>query len=463
MNKNDNKQFIAEIIGEYASHCGYRDLPERTLYLSKIYILDTIGCIIGASQEPQSKILAETLKNEGGNKHSTAISQGFKTSSLNAALLNGTMGHIYDYDDVHCLGGTHTSVAVLPAVLALGEKLHVSGKELLKSYIVGMEVAIRIGEAFLGKSFFQGFQATGVSGVFGAAAGCATMMKQSSKQITYALGLAGSFSSGIMEGVAEGSWQKPLQPGHAAMSGLLCASLSSMNFIGARTIFEGNDGIIRAFSYKNEYDFTPITRELGIKWEIENTSIKKNASCRFGAPSVDCALDLYGKGVRSDNLEAIVARVASIAIDKLTKPTERKMKPVTPIDAQFSLPYMIAVSICKNRAGKKEFWGSTLEDPEILKLMKKITWEVNEEADRQYPKKYIAELEAKLTDGTIVKAYADHPKGDPENPMTMSEVKDKFCDLTDNILSIRKQKQIIHTIMDLANQEDISTLLRHMR
>ncbi len=460
---DDKQEFIAEILSKFVAGCRYEDIPERTVELSKIFILDTLGCIIGASQEPQSKILSGVLKNEGGNKESTAVLQGFRTSSLNAALLNGMMGHIYDYDDVHCLGGTHTSVAVLPAVLALGEKLRISGKDLLKGYIVGTEVAIRVGEAFLGKSFFQGFQATGVCGVFGAAAGCAAILKQKSRQVTYALGLAGSFSSGVMEGVAEGSWQKPLQPGHAAMSGLLCANLSSMDFLGARTIFDGNDGIVRAFSYKNEYDLSRITKELSSKWEINNTSIKKNASCRFGAPSVDCALDLYEKGVRSSNVESIVARVASIAIDKLTKPTERKMKPVTAIDAQFSLPYMIAVSICRNRAGKKEFWGKVLEDPEILTLMKKITWEVNEEANRQYPKAYIAELEARLLDGTRVKAYADHPKGDPENPMTMSEVENKFRDLTDGILSAKKQEGIIHATMNLEYQEDISPFIRRMR
>jgi len=460
---NNKQKFVAEILGEFVAGCRYKDIPDKTVELSKILILDTLGCMIGASREPQSKILSSVLKSEGGNKECTAILQRFRTSSLNAALLNGMMGHIYDYDDVHCLGGTHTSVAVLPAVMALSEKLHVSGKEFLKCYIIGSEIAIRVGEAFLGKSFFQGFQATGVCGVFGAAAGCAAILKQKSRQIIYALGLAGSFSSGVMEGVAEGSWQKPLQPGHAAMSGLLCANLSSMNFLGARTIFDGNDGIVRAFSYKNEYDLSRIVKDLGIKWEIDNTSIKKNASCRFGAPSVDCALELYQKGVRSNNVESIVARVASIAIDKLTKPKERKMKPITAIDAQFSLPYMIAVSICRNKAGKKEFWGKTLEDPEILRLMKKISWEENEEANLQYPKAYIAELEARLLDGTLVKAYSDHPKGDPENPMTIGEIEDKFCDLTEGILSAKKQKSIISAILNMEYQEDISNFMRQMR
>ena len=170
---------------------------------------------------------------------------------------------------------------------------------------------IRVGETFLGKSYYQGFHPTGTCGVFGAAAACAALLELNAKQTTYALGLAGSFTSGTQEWSTEGSWQKPLQAGHPAMFGVLCALLAQKNFIGARTVFEGPNGFIRAHSFKDIFDYGRITKQLGKKWEMVDTSIKVHACCRFSGPVADCALDLYRQGVRSKNVKSIVAKSAT--------------------------------------------------------------------------------------------------------------------------------------------------------
>ena len=147
---------IAEVLGEFVVSQKYEALPKETIEKAKMLILDVIGCIVGASKEEQSEALLEVLKDKGGEPESTVFARGFKTSATNAALLNGTMGHIFELDDDHRLALMHSSVVVLPAVFALGEKLKVSGKELIRAFILGSEVMIRVGESYLGEVTVQG-------------------------------------------------------------------------------------------------------------------------------------------------------------------------------------------------------------------------------------------------------------------------------------------------------------------
>jgi 2-methylcitrate dehydratase PrpD len=449
---------IAEVLAEFMVHQRYEDLPPETMEKVKQYIVDLIGCTVGASREAQAQALLDVLKKEGGNPESSVLAHGFKTSVMNAALLNGTMGHIMDFDDDHREGTMHPTAVVFPAVFALGEKMKVSGKELMRALILGLEVMIRVGESFLGKSYYQGFHPTGTCGVFGAAAGCAMLLGLDAKRTTYALGLAGSFTSGTQEWSTEGSWQKPLQAGHPAMFGVLSALLAEKGFIGARTVFEGPNGFIRAHSFKDIYDYGRLTDTLGKKWEMMDTSIKVHACCRFGGPVADCALDLYKQGVRAKDVQRIVAKVSDFTIRVLCTPPEPKYRPITHVDAQFSLPYTIAVAICKNKTGPGEFKEEVLGDPEVLKLASKITWELDPEAEKVYPKAYPATVVVTLSDGREFVSHVDYPRGDPENPVTMQDIVKKFNSLTERYFDQGRREKIVEQIKGMEKIDDLAKI-----
>ncbi len=449
---------IAEVLAEFVVHQKFEDLPKQAVEKAKVFSLDLVGCMIGASREQQAQILVEVAKAEGGNPQSSVVAQGFKTSSMNAALINGLQGHIFDFDDDHREGVMHSSVAVFPAILAVAERLRASGKDLVRAFILGSEVMIRVGESFLGRSQMKGFHTTGTCGVFGATAGSASLLGLDAAQTAYALGLAGSFASGVMKWRREGSWQKPLQPGHAAMCGILAASLGEKNFLGARSIFEEPDGVIKLFSFQDQYDFIPITKDLGEKWEMADSSIKVHACCRFAATAVDCALDLYRQGVRAKDVKGIVAKADHETINGLCYPSEVKRRPVTHVDAQFSLPYAIAVALCKNRSGVDEFRKEVLGDPDVLALVDKVTWEVDPEAEKVYPKAYPTTVVATLYDGRTFESHFKYPKGDPENPASMEEIVNKFTLLTQKYVDQKKRKQIVDEFNRLEKIDDISVL-----
>ena len=463
MQSRDQAKRLAETIAEFLVNERYEDLPKEAIKKVKEFTLDVIGCTVGASDQPQIKALTQVLVAEGGNPHASVFAHGFKTSMMNAALFNGTMGHAFDFDDDHREGTMHPSVAVFPAVFAVGERRGAPGKEFLRSFILGLEVMIRLGESLLGKSYYQGFHPTGTCGVFGAAAACATIMGLDPLRTKYAIGLAGSFSAGTQECTGEGAWQKPLQAGHPAMGGVLAASLAAQSFIGAGTVFDGPYGLIKALSYKDQYDYSRITETLGKKWEMTETSIKVHACCRFSGPVADCALDLYKQGVRAKDVKWILAKVGEFTVKMLCYPEERKRKPVTHVDAQFSLPWATAVAISKNRTGIYEFRGEVLQDPEVLELAQKLRWEIDPAAEAMYPKAYPSTLIAELNDGRTFTAHVDYPKGDPENPATKEEIMGKFHILTEKFFDRERRERIIDAVgrlESMANIRELADLVR---
>jgi len=463
MDTRRNGKRLAEVLAEFVVQKKFESLPPETVDKAKEFSLDLIGCMIGSSKRPQINILTEFLQSEGGNGRSSVVAHNFKTSMMNAALLNGTAGHALDFDDDHREGTMHPSVPVFPAALAVAENRGITGKEFLLSYILGLEVMIRLGESFLGKSYYQGFHPTGTCGVFGAAAACAKVMGLDIERTKYALGIAGSFASGTQECTAEGSWQKPLQAGHPAMGGVLAASLAEKRFLGTGTVFDGPYGLIRAFSFKDQFDYGRVTDALGQKWEMKDTSIKVYACCRFCGPVFYCALDLYSQGVRSDNVKKVVAKVGEFSIKMLCNPVEQKLKPKTHVDAQFSLPWAVATAICKNKGGMDEFGVEALKDAQVLAMAEKVAWEFDSEAEAMYPRAYPATLIAELNDGRIIRAHVDYPKGDPENPATKAEIIAKFHSLTGRYLDKGQREKIINTVNrldQLASITELTDLIR---
>ena len=462
--EKERSSTIAQFLADFLVKCKYEDISDDAVEKVKHYVIDVMGCMVASSGEKQAEILKAILKEEGGNKHSSVFAGGYKTSVMNAALINGAQGHMFDFDDDHREGTMHPSVAVFPAVFALGEKLGVSGKELIRAFILGLEVMIRLGESFLGKSYYQGFHPTGTCGVFGAAAGCALLLGLDNIRTKYAIGLAGSWAAGSIECTGEGAWAKPLKAGHPAMGGVFSALMAEKGYRGPGTILDGVDGgLIRAFSFKDQYDYGRITETIGEKWEMMDTSIKVHACCRFSGPVADCALDLYKQGVRAKDVKEILAKAGDFTIKTLCHPPERKLRPQTHVDAQFSLPYAIAVAICKNKTGIAEFKTDVLNDPEVLTLIDKIRWEVDPEAEAVYPKAYPATVIATMNDDRVFEAHVDYPKGDPENPATLEEIKEKFHSLTEKYMDEDRSNEIIarvERLEEVGNIADLADLLR---
>jgi 2-methylcitrate dehydratase PrpD len=461
---------IAEQIAEIQDGLKLEDIDARTIENAKIFMLDCIGAMLSGRQiESADSINASVFDIDGGaNGDCTIIGRQERTNAMLAALINGVAGHSQDYDDDHREGTQHSSVAVLPAVLALAEKHGKGGKDALLSYIIGSDVTIRAGEAFLGTTYYSGWHPTGTCGVFGATSAACKLLGLDVRQTTFAFGIAGSEAAGLGEFNEAGAWTKRFHAGQSAMDGVLAAYMGQNYFFGPPTVFEGRHGFFNAFSYKGSeedpkpkgiYDVSKMTETFGKVWEMADNSIKLHSCCRFSNNYCDCAIDIHNQGIDVNDIESIHADCNKFAVYNLCYPEDVKRHPQNVVNAQFSVPYEISVGLIKGRVLPESFTPEAIKDPLVYDLSEKITWSIDEEFEAAYPKRYPARVTVKTKDGKAWVGEVAYPKGDPEYPATKEEVVEKFRANAANTVGSVKANRIIELVDRVEVLDDIRELM----
>ena len=452
---------LAEHWAEFIVSTGYQDLPPEVVHYVKRNILNELGCALGARGVPSSDISVDVVRELGGKPECSVLGYGFKTSCASAAFANAIVAYALEMNDDHRLGTGHPVVATWPASLAVGERCHSGGKEVLVAQALGTEFTIRIGAMFLGQMYYQGFHPTGNCATFGATACAGKVLELSPQEMVYAFGIAGSAAAGLAQvTIGSGVWTKRFHGGHASMSGVMSALLGQKGFKGSSQVFEGVDGkggFLPTHAFENKYDPAKLTDEMGKRWELLHTSVKVHACCAYLAPVIDCALEVAQKyDIKPDDVQDVMVRAA--VIEALMTPPERKYRPKDVVDAQFSIPYGVGVAICRRVASPAEFSEETMKDPKILEVASKVNAETDPEAERRYPDDKLATVIVTTRDGKVYSAHTEYPKGDWENPVSDTELEEKFRMLTKKALRDKKASQIIDMVWNLDELNNINQL-----
>jgi 2-methylcitrate dehydratase PrpD len=247
----------------------------------------------------------------------------------------------------------------------------------------------------------------------------------SGRQITDALGIAGSLASGIIEYLAEGTWTKRLHAGWAAQSGVRAALLAANGFLGPRTVIEGEHGFFHAFAdgaVTPDYDH--VTGGLGETWRMAGVAFKPYACGTMAHPFIDCAVRLADDGVEAGDITRIVCEVGEGTVHRLWEPLAEKHRPTTPYSAKFSVPFCIAVGVLDRAAGLGQFTEARISDPAALALAAKVTYEVD--PDNEYPRNYTGHLRVTLSGGEVREYRQPYLRGGVREKLTRNELSAKF-------------------------------------
>lgn len=338
-----------------------------------------------------------------------------------AALVNGALSHIVEMDDVERESVTHPGAVVVPAALAVAERVGASGLDLLAAVVAGYEIMVRVGSA-VGTEHYYHFHNTSTAGVFGATAAAGWLLNLDRDRLVWALGNAGTQASGLWQFNDEGALTKPLHPGRAAASGVLAATLSRLGLTGARNILEGERGFFAGLAPRG--DPQRVVAHLGDADEplrVRRISIKPHASCRHTHAPIDAALILRGQLPGGAVIAAVQVSTYKAALTLCDKP-----EPRTSADAKFSLQFCVASALLCGRVGLAEFSDTALTDNTMRALLPRIEVAVDPAREAAYPGCWSAAVSVTLADGRSFQATQERPKGDPENPLTVPELEAKF-------------------------------------
>ena len=409
-------------LAAWVSALKYDDLPQRTREVARIALLDTLGAgLYGFNTPWTQKLLSWVQRGGQGNEARTWNAGTVTLRSADAALVNGVAVHAFELDDYHN-AKLHCGAAVIPAALAVAERLDSNGRDLLTAIVAGYEVMIRSSLALNPSAArLRGWHLTGVVGPFGAAAACAVLLKLNAEETAWALGLAGTQGAGLWAFNADGSMSKRLHPGKAAHSGVLAAELAQLGFSGPTSIYEFEDGgVLKAFS--DHADKALLTRDLGCVYHIDNNSTKPYCCCGSTHAYIDAALALRKKlGAPWDTSRKV--RVGTCKVVDVQCGFD--YVPGSVLNAQMSLRYAVAVALLEGAALPAQFTDDKLCDPLIIAVAAAIELVADPELDKLYPKDFAGWV-AVEHHGRWERIDILNPTGSIHAPINAAGITEKF-------------------------------------
>lgn len=434
----------------------FDDLPHEVIEVEKKLIIDSLGVTLAGSSAPGCRGIVDLIKEWGGKAEATVIAYGGQVASPWAALANSTMMHALDFDDTLDDSALHAHVSVLPVTLAMAErKGNVTGKELINAVVLGVDLVCRLG---LATRRPLSWIRTSTCGSFGAAATAAKVLSFDYEKMLRALGIVYSQTSGNAQCLIEGRLVKRMQPAFSAQAGVISALLASKGITGPRDVLEGSYGFFNLYE-GGDYDREKILTGLGKQFEGMKLSIKPYPSCRMTHASIDAAIavrEIYK--IHPSEIKEVVVRVSKMVFNMVGHPFVIRENPQ--VDAQFSIPYNVAVGIIKGEVFLKDFDDHYIRDPQVLELSKKIKVEVDptlQERDMM-----TANIQVKTRENIFFKKV-DKVKGNPLNPMDMNDCVKKFMkciEYCENSAVVKRAHEILNVLIDLQKLRDVSTLMR---
>ncbi len=240
------------------------------LEMMRLSLMDWAACGIAGREEPLAVILRDKGLSEGGKAEASVIG-GDKLPAPRAAMINGAVSHALDYDDTHFAHIGHTSVGVIPAALAVAERVGASFDDFLTACLIGSEGAVRVG-VWLGRDHYQvGYHQTATAGAFGACLAALRLLGADQAQAIAGIGLVSSKAAGLK--AQFGTMAKPLNAGLAAEAGVE-AALWAM--AGMTSTEQG----LQAFGVTHHGDADAAAFDgLGGTWRMLEVSHKFHACC----------------------------------------------------------------------------------------------------------------------------------------------------------------------------------------
>ena len=442
---------IMAALSEYMAAARERALPPDVVEKTKHHILDTFAAMLSGSELPPGRVALALAREQAGRPSATVIGSSILTGSMDAALVNGVLAHSDETDDSHGPSQSHPGASIVPAALALGEELGISGQHYLRAVTLGYDVGPRLTMALGGTAFRNESRRSthAFAGTFGssAAAGCVAAL--TAQQMRWLLDYASQQASGYaVWGRDSDHIEKAFVfGGMPARNGVTAALVVRSGWNGVDDVFSGADNFFQV----NAPGGKPavLADGLGERFEIINTDIKKwTVGTPIQAP-LDAIENLRKKRpFDADDVKEVVVRLApsvGAVVDNRDIP-------------DISLQHMVAVMLVDKTASFHAAHDKArMKDATVLRQRSKVRYVADAELTKLLPIR-VAVVEITLTDGTQLSDRVEAVRGTPRNPMPRSEVVDKARDLIAPIVGAATTQKLIDAVFALETLKEIRTL-----
>jgi 2-methylcitrate dehydratase PrpD len=444
----------AETYAAWLAALTMADIPQLMRDAATRDLIDASGLCVAARRETYMTQVVSGWDSDGP---CTVIGHGRRLDAGGAALAQGVAIHGEDFDDTLEGAPIRVGAMTIPAALATAERFGLSGERAFLGVVAGLETVCRLNHIAPGAIHKAGFHPVGVIGAMAAAAAAGVTLGLDGRQQAMAFGIAGSFASGILEYLTEGTWTKRLHPGWAAQSGVRAAVLARTGFYAPRTVLDGPHGFFHAFAPSATPDFSHLRTGLGQDWYASRIAFKPYACGTMIHPYIDCMIRLAATGLHADDIVRITCPTGAGLVHRLWEPLADKHRPLSGYAAKFSMPFCMAVGFFDRDAGLAQFSDAKAHDPQILKLAAKISYEID--PANEYPRNYSGHIRVETVDGRLIAMDQPHMRGGMREPLTDAAIHAKaMANCSHGGWDDSRANALIGWMSNLQNHSDLSGL-----
>jgi 2-methylcitrate dehydratase PrpD len=454
---------LAHQIADRIHALRFEDLSATALEWSNHAFIDTIACSLAGMAEEAPRILLGVPGVAEGPGPATLWANDRRTNVLDAALVNGTASHALDYDDVSGVMGGHPSAMLIPSMIALGESLGSSGRDLVLAYVVGYEVQCRVARGVNFHHYDKGWHPTATIGIFGTVAAASRLLRLTIEQTAVALGLAASFASGLKANF--GTMTKPLHVGHASRNGLFAAYMARGGFTANPGAFEHKQGFLDVFNGPGTYDAGKMLGNWYSPPECEGPGepgLKPYPCCGSTHASINRMLHLVKTNdLNPDEVEAIEVMPHLRRLPHTDNPDPR-----TPLAAKFSIQYCVARALTDRAVRLDHFENGAENEPRVRGLLPLIEARPHPDMPADGVYQWGAEVVVRTKDGRRLSSRIDDYErcGPGGQMMTRDELWTKFSDCAERSLpkaAIAPLFAKLCSVADVAEVTELTNLMRY--
>ena len=436
----------------------YEDLPAEAVHWAKISLVDTVGCALAGIDEDTARIARKVLAGTRDSGPSLIWGTAQHVLPLEAATINGTAAHALDYDDCNNALAGHPSAALFPAILAVGEELGASGRDIILAYVAGFETQARLGNAVHMHHYEKGWHPTATLGIFGATAASARLLQLNEAQTATALGIAVSLAAGVKANF--GTMVKPLHAGQCSRNGLYAALLAKEGFSASAEAFEHKQGFFEVYNGAGNYDAARVLENWANPLQVlaPGVGLKQYPCCASTHSAIDAMISLRQQHQLTPDK---VARIESVTHDRALVHTNRP-DPRSTLDAKFSVQYCVARALLHGDVGFAHFEGDAYRDPQVRQLLQRIAARPHAHQPKGMDEHFECELTVITTDGQRHSARVEQPLRGPQNLVPPDRLQSKFRDCAAKTLeagAIDRVYAMLQSVDTLADVRQATQLL----
>ena len=405
----------------------WEDLPAEVQSRMKGCFVDLMGALLAGSMSEQFAVglkLAETLY---GNGDIAVVGSDKKFNFMGASAAMGHSSNAYDIDDGHNMTRSHPGTSFVGAILAAAYEKDLTLKDFLTAMLVAYEATIRSGAAIM--DYYNYAHSSGTFGAVGVAAGVGRIYGFTKEEMNNVLSVA-EFNAPLVPGIR--SVEYPSMNKDGVPFGVMIGALAIK---AAQCGFTGNKNLLESDEHRHYLD------DLGEKYEVMGLYFKPYPCCRWGHPAIDACVDTMKKnGITHADVERVVIKTFKRAT------LLSKIEPKTADEAQYNIAYPVASSIVYGDFGIDRVLNENLSDPTVLEMMKRLSFEVDEELDSKFPAKRICRAEIYTKDGKVYTSPNCEPRGEACENIGVDWLVEKFYRITKPVISRELQEKLVELI-----------------